>query len=312
VRLLIARDGENTAEVRERAVDSIHLVQIITHFEAFQELKYGQKPKLTRPAAKSQTPTRKPSHSRPPLAPPDGCGVKGAKPAKQIAPWAPPEDQPEPPPEEEAASDRKPAFSKRDANRPADVRLIKPIPIQLCADFGELTNAIAPDIFINDTGLRWSHIVGLSETERVLREAIVMPLKFPQLFAGKKLLSPWRGVFMHGPPGTGKTVLAKAVAGKGTTFFNVSVSTIVSKWRGDSEKLIRVLFELARYHALLTIFIDDLDAVMSKRSSQDKHEASQRMKTEFIIQMDGLVQSDATVFVLAASNFPFDLDPALL
>jgi katanin p60 ATPase-containing subunit A1 len=143
----------------------------------------------------------------------------------------------------------------------------------------------------------------VSETERVLREAGVMPLKFPQLSAGKKFLSPWRYMLRHGPPGTGKTMLAKAVAGEGTTFFNVSMSTIVSKWRGDSEKLIRLLFELAKHHALSTIFIDELDAVMSKRSSQNEPEASQCIKTEFIIQMDGLVQSDATVFVLAVSNF---------
>ena len=73
-----------------------------------------------------------------------------------------------------------------------------------------------------------------------------------------------------------------------------------------------LLFELARYHAPSTIFMDEMDSVMSRRSTHDEHEASRRMKTELLVQMDGLVQSDAQVFVLAASNFPFDLDPALL
>jgi katanin p60 ATPase-containing subunit A1 len=298
---------------RYELCDNITFMQVLTDFEAFQELKYGQKPKLTRPVPKSQTPARKPPNPLPPLAPTDSRGAKSAKSAKGAPPRPSADDPPDPPPDEPPPSDRKvPLPPRRDAALPADVRLMKPIPLQLRADFGELTSVIARDIFINDTGVKWSDIVGLSETKRVLREAVVMPLKFPQLFAGKKLLSPWRGVLLHGPPGTGKTMLAKAVAGEGTTFFNVSVSTIVSKWRGDSEKLIRVLFELARYHAPSTIFIDELDAVMSRRSSQDEHEASRRMKTEFLIQMDGLVQSDVTVFVLAASNFPFDLDPALL
>lgn len=195
---------------------------------------------------------------------------------------------------------------------PPDVQLMKPVPPQLRADFGDLTDVIARDIFTANTGVTWSDIVGLNGAKRVLREAVVMPLKFPQLFEGKKLLRPWKGVLLHGPPGTGKTLLAKAVAGEGTTFFNISASTVISKWRGDSEKLIRVLFELARYHAPSTIFIDEMDSIMSKRSSEGEHEASRRMKTEMLTQMDGLANSNALVFVLAASNFPFDLDPALL
>jgi katanin p60 ATPase-containing subunit A1 len=193
-----------------------------------------------------------------------------------------------------------------------DERLLDPVPPQLRADFGDLTSVIARDIFSSSTGVTWSDIVGLDDCKRILREAVVMPLKFPKLFKDKRLLKPWRGVLLHGPPGTGKTLLAKAVASEGTTFFNISASTIVSKWRGDSEKLVRILFELARYHAPSTIFLDELDSVMSRRSTHDEHEASRRLKTELLIQMDGLIQSDALVFVLAASNFPFDLDPALL
>jgi len=195
-----------------------------------------------------------------------------------------------------------------------DNQLLKALPTTgMDKEYRELAMGIQRDILTRNPGVSWDSIVGLGHAKGLLKEAVVMPLKYPQFFTG--LLAPWKGVLLFGPPGTGKTLLAKAVATEcETTFFNISASTVVSKWRGDSEKLVRVLFDLARFHQPSTIFIDELDSLMSSRGGADsEHEGSRRMKTELLIQMDGLLRdTQDQVFLLAASNLPWDLDSAML
>ncbi|XP_061306501.1 katanin p60 ATPase-containing subunit A-like 2 isoform X3 [Pezoporus flaviventris] len=186
-------------------------------------------------------------------------------------------------------------------------RLLKPLSafIGMTGEMRELATVVSKDIYLHNPNVKWDDIIGLDAAKRLVKEAVVYPIRYPQLFTG--ILSPWKGLLLYGPPGTGKTLLAKAVATEcNTTFFNISASTIVSKWRGDSEKLVRVLFELARYHAPSTIFLDELESVMSQRGTAPggEHEGSRRMKTELLVQMDGLARSDDLVFVLAASNLP--------
>ncbi|PAA52974.1 hypothetical protein BOX15_Mlig020428g1 [Macrostomum lignano] len=200
---------------------------------------------------------------------------------------------------------------------PSD-RLLKPLGSFLGynQEWRDLASTISREIFLHNPNVRWQDIIGLESAKRLVKEAVVYPIKYPQLFTG--ILSPWKGLLLYGPPGTGKTLLAKAVATEcNTTFFNISASSIVSKWRGDSEKLVRVLFEMARFHAPSTIFLDELDSLMSQRAGGGggpggEHEGSRRMKTELLVQMDGLAKTDELVFLLAASNIPWELDHAML
>ncbi|KAG9393021.1 vacuolar protein sorting-associated protein 4B [Carpediemonas membranifera] len=173
----------------------------------------------------------------------------------------------------------------------------------------ELDSAIEGAIVKTKPDVKWDDVAGLEKAKAALKEAVIFPQQFAHLFQGKR--TPWKGILLYGPPGTGKSYIAAAVANTcDSTFFSVSASDLMSKWQGQSEKLVRTLFEMARQEERAIIFIDEFDSLASARSDNDS-ESSKRVKTEFLVQMQGVGKNGGQVLVLAATNLPDSLDSAI-
>ncbi|KAG9444556.1 hypothetical protein H6P81_015896 [Aristolochia fimbriata] len=166
----------------------------------------------------------------------------------------------------------------------------------------------------SDIGVTFDDIGALENVKETLKELVMLPLQRPELFCRGQLTKPCKGILLFGPPGTGKTMLAKAVATEaGANFINISMSSITSKWFGEGEKYVKAVFSLASKIAPSVVFVDEVDSMLGRRENPGEHEAMRKMKNEFMVNWDGLRTKDKErVLVLAATNRPFDLDEAVI
>ncbi|MCY3411388.1 MAG: AAA family ATPase [Candidatus Heimdallarchaeota archaeon] len=173
----------------------------------------------------------------------------------------------------------------------------------------DLDKTLEDSIVSEIPNIKLSDVAGLIEAKRALREAIVLPLKRPDLFTGSR--QPWKGILLHGPPGCGKTMIAKATAGDvQATFFNISAATLVSKWLGESEKLVKRLYDIAIREQPSIIFIDEVDSLTQSRS-EGENDAMRRVKTQLLTSMEGLSSnSQDRVVTIGATNVPWEIDTA--
>ncbi|KAL4952422.1 P-loop containing nucleoside triphosphate hydrolase protein [Aspergillus filifer] len=186
-------------------------------------------------------------------------------------------------------------------------------------ELNQYEQTIALDVVApNDIPVSFNDIGGLEDIIEELKESVIYPLTMPHLFAStSSLLTAPSGVLLYGPPGCGKTMLAKALAHEsGACFINLHISTLTEKWYGDSNKLVNAVFSLARKLQPAIVFIDEIDAVLGTRRSGE-HEASGMVKAEFMTHWDGLTSANSSgepqrIVVLGATNRIEDIDEAIL
>ncbi|VAI49327.1 unnamed protein product [Triticum turgidum subsp. durum] len=173
-----------------------------------------------------------------------------------------------------------------------------------------ISSVVPPD----EIGVKFDDIGALEDVKRTLDELVALPMRRPELFSHGNLLRPCKGVLLFGPPGTGKTLLAKALATEaGANFISITGSTLTSKWFGDAEKLTKALFSFASRLAPVIIFVDEVDSLLGARGGALEHEATRKMRNEFMAAWDGLrSKENQRILILGATNRPFDLDDAVI
>lgn len=173
----------------------------------------------------------------------------------------------------------------------------------------KMVELIMNEIMDHGAPVQWNDIAGLEFAKTTIKEIVVWPMMRPDIFKG--LRGPPKGILLFGPPGTGKTLIGKCIASQvKATFFSISASSLTSKWVGEGEKMVRALFAVARCYQPAVVFIDEIDSLLSQRSDSE-HESSRRIKTEFLVQLDGATTSDEDrLLVIGATNRPQEIDEA--
>ena len=182
-------------------------------------------------------------------------------------------------------------------------------------DFSKALVEVVPsgmrEVFIENPDVKWDEVGGLEDVKRELQEAVEWPMKYPSLYNKLGHRMP-RGILLHGPSGTGKTLLAKAVATESeANFVSVRGPELLSKWVGESERGIREIFKRARQSAPCVIFFDEIDSIAPIRGAGGETEVSERVVSQLLTELDGMENMHG-VIVLAATNRADMIDPALL
>ncbi|XP_028919745.1 fidgetin-like protein 1 [Ornithorhynchus anatinus] len=173
----------------------------------------------------------------------------------------------------------------------------------------KMIELITNEIMDRGPPVNWDDIAGVEFAKAAIKEIVVWPMLRPDIFTG--LRGPPKGILLFGPPGTGKTLIGKCIASQsGATFFSISASSLTSKWVGEGEKMVRALFAVAKCQQPAVIFIDEIDSLLSQRGDGE-HESSRRIKTEFLVQLDGAAtSSEDRILVVGATNRPQEIDEA--